>query len=80
MSERYVPMNGKTVTHDVGQAVKLWRENIPDRDERIAFLRGQLYDCRGPRTVRKRSNTVTVEYPITAALLEEMLEAEGASL
>jgi hypothetical protein len=63
---------------NVRKAVKAWRENIPERGERIAFLRSELYDCRGPRTVRKRSNTVTVEYPITAGLLEAMLEAEGA--
>ncbi len=51
-----------------------------DRMERIKQPRFKLYDCRRERWVETPRGRKLARYPETAANIERMLAAEGASL
>lgn len=55
--------------------------NYPDRGERIAALRRELYDCERVRLVRNSSGQkVPISYPETARNIRLMLAAEGSEV
>ena len=65
---------------DLDRALAAWQERYPDEMELIKQLRWELYDCRDVRPVGVRNHTRLRGYPETAKCIEEMLEAEGATL
>lgn len=66
---------------DVDRALAAWARNYPDRGERIAALRRELYDCERERQVMNDgSQKVPLSYPETARNIRLMLAAEGSEV
>lgn len=77
MNPQHLPPNNNSGhPFNLRHAIENWRENIPDKGERIVALRSMLYDCRDNRWVSTGRKMIQREYPVTAACLQAMLAEE----